>query len=76
MVHHYLTYYGHGEEEVEFHFDNYSGQKKTTLFYGSKINRSSKDGHNIPQIFHDQDKPVVFYDWKTYLQNFVKPLKI
>lgn len=25
---------------------------------GSKINRSSKDGHNIPQICHDQDKPV------------------
>lgn len=126
MVHHYLTYYGHGEEEGEFHFDNCSGQNKnnTVLWYGlwrvmtglhkkiefstmiaghakfepdwhfgvwklkwrnsnvetltevaESVHKSSKNGHNIPQIVQDQDKPVVFYDWKTYLQNFFKPLK-
>jgi hypothetical protein len=35
MVHHYLTYHGHGEEDGQFHFDNCSGQNKnnTVLMY-------------------------------------------
>ncbi|XP_062612907.1 uncharacterized protein LOC134274662 isoform X2 [Saccostrea cucullata] len=126
MVHHYLTYHGHGEEDGLFHFDNCSGQNKnnTVLMYAlwrvmtglhksiqysmmiaghtkfepdwhfgvwtlkwrnsnvetlsevaETVAHSSKNGHNIPQLTDDAEMPVVFYDWKAYLQQFFKPLK-
>lgn len=31
MVHHYLMYYGHGETNGKFHFDNCSGQNKNNV---------------------------------------------
>lgn len=34
------------------------------------VQKSSKNGHNIPQLVDDQTKPVVFYDWKSYFQDF------
>lgn len=56
----------------------YLNERKELFMYlqvAESVHKSSKNGHNIPQIVQDQDKPVVFYDWKTYLQNFFKPLK-
>ena len=39
------------------------------------VQNSSKNGHNIPQLVDDENKPVVFYDWKSYLKTYFKPLK-
>jgi hypothetical protein len=30
--------------------------------------------HNIPQLVQDEGCPVKFYDWKTFLKQFFKPL--
>lgn len=56
----------------------FDSKKRTVYVFlqvAESVHRSSKNGHNIPKIIQDQDKPVVFYDWKTYLQKFFKPLK-
>jgi len=37
--------------------------------------RSSRNGHNVPHIVNDTKDPVIFYEWKSYLQEFFKPLK-
>ena len=39
------------------------------------VRRSSKNGHNIPQVLDDVDKPVTFFDWRGFLQQYFKPLK-
>ncbi|CAC5396523.1 unnamed protein product [Mytilus coruscus] len=116
-VHHYLMYYGHGETNGKFHFDNCSGQNKTMLYCGlhksieysmmivghtkfepdwhfrvwkvkwrnstaetmtdiaDSVNKSSRNVHNISQLVKDMEKPVIFYDWKKYLQQYFKTLK-
>jgi hypothetical protein len=37
--------------------------------------RSSWNGHYVPHIVNDAKDPVIFYEWKSYLQDFFKPLK-
>ena len=39
------------------------------------VQRSSRNGHNVPHIVNDRKDPVIFYEWKSYLQEFFKPLK-
>ncbi|VDI03451.1 Hypothetical predicted protein [Mytilus galloprovincialis] len=39
------------------------------------MNKSSRNGHNISQLVKDIEKPVIFYDWKKYLQQYFKTLK-
>lgn len=41
----------------------------------STVSSSSRSGHNIPQLVKDPDKPVIFYDWRAFLQQQFKPLK-
>ena len=38
------------------------------------VTDSSRNNHNIPQIVQDEGCPVKFYDWKTFLKQFFKPL--
>ncbi|XP_053374055.1 uncharacterized protein LOC123563558 [Mercenaria mercenaria] len=126
MVHHYLYWYGHGEIDGKFHFDNAAGQNKNNivLWYGlwrvllgyhrsieystmiaghtkfepdwhfgiwknrwrrvnaetlhdiaDTVDQSSKKGHNIAQLVNDGSKPVTFYQWRTFLSQYFKPLK-
>jgi hypothetical protein len=39
------------------------------------VRRSSRNGHYVPHIINDAKDPVIFYEWKSYLQEFLKPLK-
>ena len=39
------------------------------------VRRSSRNGHYIQHIVNDAKDPVTFYEWKSYLQEFFKPLK-
>ncbi|KAH3782393.1 hypothetical protein DPMN_160308 [Dreissena polymorpha] len=36
---------------------------------------SSRSGHNLTQRINDPSKPVVFLNWKTFLENYFKYLK-
>jgi hypothetical protein len=36
---------------------------------------SSRNGHNVPHIVNDKKDQVIFYEWKSYLIEFFKPLK-
>jgi hypothetical protein len=38
------------------------------------VTDSSRNNHNIPQLVQDEGCPVKFYDWKTFLKQFFKPL--
>jgi hypothetical protein len=38
------------------------------------VTDSSRNKHNIPQLVQDEGCPVKFYDWKTFLKQFFKPL--
>jgi hypothetical protein len=38
------------------------------------VPRSSRNGHYVPHIVNDAKDPVLFYEWKSYLQELVKPL--
>jgi len=37
------------------------------------VRRSSRNGHYVPHIVNDAKDPVIFYEWKSYLQEFFKP---
>ena len=39
------------------------------------VYQSSRNGHNVPQLVSDENKPVTFYNWREHLQQFFKPLK-
>jgi hypothetical protein len=36
---------------------------------------SSRNGHYVPHIVNEAKDPVIFYEWKSCLQEFFKPLK-
>ena len=40
----------------------------------SSVSRSSRNGHNLQQLVQDSEKPVVFYNWSTYFDEFFKKL--
>ena len=39
------------------------------------VRRSSRNGHYVPHIVNEAKDPVIFYEWKSCLQEFFKPLK-
>lgn len=38
------------------------------------VTSSSRNGHNIPQLVNDHQKPVVFYEWRNFLSPYFKTL--
>lgn len=58
---------GHTKFEPDWHFGVWklkwrNSNVETLTEVAESVHKSSKNGHNIPQIVQDQDKPVVFYD--------------
>lgn len=39
------------------------------------VTRSTSNGHNIPQVAGNIQDPVMFYEWKPYLQKYFQTLK-
>ena len=39
------------------------------------VTRSSRSGHNIPQLVADEVKPVKFFHWKPFLERYFKRMK-
>ncbi|CAG2186090.1 unnamed protein product [Mytilus edulis] len=77
------------EDKIKIHISNFvmyvlhpeSGEqqqrkiKKNGQEIAESMNKSSRNGHNISQLVKDMEKPVIFYDWKKYLQQYFKTLK-
>jgi hypothetical protein len=53
-------------------WQHYSAE--TLQYIVQSVTDSSRNNHNIPQIVQDEGCPVKFYDWKTFLKQFFKPL--
>ncbi|CAC5375168.1 unnamed protein product [Mytilus coruscus] len=58
---------GHTKFEPDWHFGVWK--------IADSVNKSSINGHNISQLVKGMEKPVIFYDWKKYLQQYFKTLK-
>ena len=39
------------------------------------VRRSSRNGYNVPHIVNDAEDPVLFYEWKSYFQEFFKAME-
>jgi len=71
---------GHTKFAPDYHFGIWklkwrSSNAETMEEIAGSVTASSKSGHNVPQLVQDDNKPVVFFAWKTYLEQFFKPLK-
>nr|XP_022294254.1 uncharacterized protein LOC111104539 isoform X2 [Crassostrea virginica] len=40
----------------------------------ASVSKSSRNGHNIPQLVDDPAVPVLFYDWATFFKRIFKPI--
>ena len=40
----------------------------------STVTKSSRGGHNIPQLVDDRDKPVRFFEWQAFFKKLFKPI--
>ncbi|OWF49852.1 uncharacterized protein LOC110451161 [Mizuhopecten yessoensis] len=71
---------GHTKFDPDWHFGVWklrwrSSDVETLQEVALSVMKSSRNGHNIPQLVQDDDKPIKFTDWKTYLKQYFKPLK-
>ncbi|OWF53928.1 hypothetical protein KP79_PYT00387 [Mizuhopecten yessoensis] len=71
---------GHTKFDPDWHFGVWklrwrSSVVETLQEVALSVMKSSRNGHNIPQLVQDDDKPIKFTDWKTYLKQYFKPLK-
>ncbi|XP_062605029.1 uncharacterized protein LOC134268076 isoform X2 [Saccostrea cucullata] len=72
---------GHTKFEPDWHFGVWKVHWRNTYAetisqVAESVRTSSRSGHNIPQVVGDGEDPVLFYEWKNYLQVYFKPLKI
>jgi hypothetical protein len=62
---------GHTKFNPDWHFGLWKVKWRHTSVetlqeMADSVTRSSKNGHNIPQLVDDDEKPVVFYDWAPF----------
>ena len=71
---------GHIKFDPDWHFGVWklkwrSSSAETMSEIAETVCRSSRRGHNIPQLVSDPQKPVKFRDWKSHLQHYFRPMK-
>jgi len=71
---------GHTKFAPDWHFGIWevrwrSSDAETLQDVANTVTRSSKNGHNIPQLVADPLRPVAFYKWREFLSQFFRPLK-
>ncbi|CAC5424720.1 unnamed protein product [Mytilus coruscus] len=71
---------GHTKFEPDWHFVVWklhwrNSAAETLSEVAETVTRSSRNGHNIPQVVGNIQDPVMFYEWKPYLQQYFKTLK-
>ncbi|XP_033725205.1 uncharacterized protein LOC117315170 [Pecten maximus] len=80
VVQYYMMIAGHTKFDPDWHFGVWklrwrSSNVETLEEVAKTVTHSSRNGHNIPQLVKDEDKPLIFRDWKSYLKQYFKPLK-
>lgn len=79
-IHYSLMVAGHTKFSPDWHFGLWKSRwrrvdAETIEDVADSVSQSSRNGHNIPHIANDEANPVIFYDWKSFLGAFFKPLK-
>lgn len=70
---------GHTKFHPDWYFGLWKVKWRTTTVETLKVladsvPKSSRNGHNIPQLVNDLECPVTFYDWSGFLKKFFKPI--
>lgn len=70
---------GHTKFHPDWHFGVWKvkwrvSTVETMTELADSVSKSSRNGHNIPQVVNDQRYPVLFYDWSSFLKQFFKPI--
>jgi hypothetical protein len=71
---------GHTKFAPDWHFGIWKvkwrdSDTETMQQVASTVLNSSRHGHNIPQLIDDPEKPVAYFQWKSFLERYFKPLK-
>lgn len=79
-IHYGLMVAGHTKFAPDWHFGIWKAKwrysdAESLLDIADSVESSSRSGHNIPHRVDDVENPVLFYDWKAYLDTYFKPLK-
>ncbi|CAC5400107.1 unnamed protein product [Mytilus coruscus] len=79
-IEHSMMIAGHTKFEPDWHFGVWklhwrNSAAETLSEVAETVTRSSRNGHNIPQVVGNIQDPVMFYEWKPYLQQYFKTLK-
>lgn len=70
---------GHTKFSPDWHFGLWKmkwrhSTAETLDEVAESVRRSSRNGHNIPQLINDAEKLVSFYDWTSFFEAFFKKL--
>lgn len=70
---------GHTKFSPDWHFGLWKmkwrhSTAETLDEVAESVRRSSRNGHNIPQLINDAERPVAFYDWASFFEAFFKKL--
>lgn len=70
---------GHTKFSPDWHFGLWKmkwrhSTAETLDEVAESVRRSSRNGHNIPQLINDAERPVSFYDWTSFFEAFFKKL--
>ncbi|KAJ8316113.1 hypothetical protein KUTeg_006127 [Tegillarca granosa] len=70
---------GHTKFHPDWHFGLWKvkwrmSTVETLEEVAESVTKSSRNGHNIPQLVGDAQRPVIFYDWSKYLKEYFKPI--
>lgn len=70
---------GHTKFHPDWHFGLFKAKwrqcsAETMGQVASVVDRSSRNGHNIPQIVQDPDKLVLFFDWASHLSQLYRKI--
>jgi hypothetical protein len=71
---------GHTKFDPDWHFGVWklkwrNSTAQTLGEVAATVNNSSRRGHNIAQLVQDRDKPVHFFQWRSYLEKYFFSLK-
>ncbi|KAJ8303681.1 hypothetical protein KUTeg_018791 [Tegillarca granosa] len=70
---------GHTKFHPDWHFGLWKvkwrmSTVETLEEVAESVTKSSRNGHNIPQLVGDAERPVIIYDWSKYLKEYFKPI--
>nr|XP_034320612.1 uncharacterized protein LOC117687723 [Crassostrea gigas] len=70
---------GHTKFNPDWHFGLWKvkwrhSNVKTLAEIAASVLKSSRNGHNVPQLVDDPVAPLFFYDWATFFKRIFKPI--